>query len=293
MGKKHANKHIIARNGGLIWIIPAFVFLVAVIYYSIIYTIGLSTVEWNGLDPVRIYVGLGNYEQVFNDWIFYRTIRNTVIFFVVTFIVQNALGFLFAAILHTDVKIPTFYKCLVFIPTILPPATMAPVFRLLFSPQGMLQDIFNSLNLGITVDWLAKPVSAMAILMVVTVWQFTGISFILYFAAMSQIDKEMMEAARIDGIGNVGMLIRIVWPTCLGTTVTLAMLGFIGALKTFDIPYLITGGGPNRATEFLGTYIYRQGIRQSNLGYAAALSVILLVLAIGGALLMSRVSKKS
>ncbi|MCL2035348.1 MAG: sugar ABC transporter permease [Oscillospiraceae bacterium] len=293
MGKKQNRKNTIARNDGFLWILPAFIFLVAVVYYSIFYTFNLSTVEWNGLDPVRINVGLGNYERVFRDWIFYRTLRNTAVFFAVTFVVQNILGFLFAAILHTDVKIPTVYKCLVFIPTILPPATMAPVFRLLFSPQGMLQSIFSSLNLGITVDWLAKPASAMIILMAVTVWQYTGMSFILYFAAMSQIDKEMMEAARLDGIGNIGMLIRIVWPTCLGTTVSLAMLGVIGALKTFDIPYLITGGGPNRATEFLGTYIYRQGIRQSNLGYAAALSVILLVLAVGGALLMSRVNKKS
>jgi raffinose/stachyose/melibiose transport system permease protein len=83
----------------------------------------------------------------------------------------------------------------------------------------------------------------------------------------------------------------MVLPNCKGTTVSLAMLGIIGALKTFDIPYLITTGGPNHATEFLGTYIYRQGIRQSHLGYAAAISVMLLVLAIGGAILINRNNK--
>lgn len=80
-------------------------------------------------------------------------------------------------------------------------------------------------------------------------------------------------------------------PNCKGTTVSLAMLGIIGALKTFDIPYLITTGGPNHATEFLGTYIYRQGIRQSHLGYAAAMSVVLLILAICGAILINRLNK--
>jgi raffinose/stachyose/melibiose transport system permease protein len=127
--------------------------------------------------------------------------------------------------------------------------------------------------------------------MVVTIWEFTGMSFILYYAAMSQIDIEMLEAANLDGASNIRTLASIVWPNCMGTTVSLAMLGVIGALKTFDVPYLITVGGPNHATEFLGTYIYRQGIRQSHLGYAAAMSVLLLVLAICGAILTKRANK--
>jgi raffinose/stachyose/melibiose transport system permease protein len=168
---------------------------------------------------------------------------------------------------------------------------MAPVFRLLFSPQGMLQDLSDTLHLGITVDWLAQPDSALYILMMVTIWQFTGMSFILYYAAMSQIDKEMLEASHLDGAGKFRTLLSIVLPNCKSTTVSLAMLGIIGSLKTFDVPYLITTGGPNHATEFLGTYIFKQGIRQSHLGYAAAISVLLLVLAICGAILINRMNK--
>ncbi|MDR1687084.1 MAG: sugar ABC transporter permease [Clostridiales bacterium] len=290
MGIGKGNKS--TRVNGLPWILPAFIFVAVIIYYSIFYTLNLSTLDWNGLDPVQTRVGLDNYKKAFGDWVFWKALQNTLIFFVCTFTVQNFLGFLFAAILHTEVKLATLHKCLIFIPTILAPATMAPVFRLLFSPQGMLQDILNFFNAGITVDWLARPVPALIVLMVVTVWQYTGMSFILYHAAMSQIDKEMLEAARLDGAGNIRTLASIVWPNCMGTTVSLAMLGVIGALKTFDIPYLITVGGPNHATEFLGTYIYRQGIRQSHLGYAAALSVILLVAAIGGAILTNKASKR-
>ena len=169
---------------------------------------------------------------------------------------------------------------------------MAPVFRLLFSPQGLLQTIFDTLHLGITVDWLSKPDTALIVLMSVTIWEFTGMSFILYYAAMSQIDTEMLEAARLDGAGNLRTLWHMVLPGCRGTTVSMGMLSVIGALKTFDIPYLITTGGPMHATEFLGTYIYRQGIRQSHLGYAAALSVVLLVLAIAGAFLTNKANTK-
>ncbi|HBE76805.1 MAG TPA: sugar ABC transporter permease [Firmicutes bacterium] len=280
------------KINGLLWILPAFVFVVGIIYYSIFYTFNLSTLNWNGLDPIPIKVGISNYTKaLFSDWIFWKAIKNTIVYFLITFLIQNFLGFIFAAILHTKVKLATLHKVLIFIPTILAPATMAPVFRLLFSPQGMLQNIFNTLHLGITVDWLANPNSALFILMIVAIWEFTGMSFILYYAAMSQIDKEMLEAAHLDGAGNFRTLLSIVLPNCKGTTVSLAMLGIIGALKTFDIPYLITTGGPYHATEFLGTYIYTQGIKQAHLGYAAAISVMLLILAICGAILINRVNK--
>jgi raffinose/stachyose/melibiose transport system permease protein len=280
------------RNKGLVWILPAFLFLVVIIYYSMFFTFDLSTSNWDGLSPVREAVGLKNYEKLFGDKVFWKCLQNTAIYLVVTFIVQNALGFIFAVILHSDVKLPTLFKCIIFIPTILAPATMAPVFRLLFSPQGLLQTVFDTLHLGITVDWLSRPDTALIVLMSVTIWEFTGMSFILYYAAMSQIDTEMLEAARLDGAGNLRTLWHMVLPGCRGTTVSMGMLSVIGALKTFDIPYLITTGGPMHATEFLGTYIYRQGIRQSHLGYAAALSVVLLVLAIVGAFLTNKANTK-
>ena len=280
------------RINGLPWILPAFLFLVIVIYFSIGFTFNLSAYNWDGLSPVKEFWGWENYRRLFNDKVFWKCLSNTVIYFIITFVIQNVLGFMFAAILHSDVKFPTVHKCLIFIPTIIAPATMAPVFRLLFSPQGMLQSIFKTLHIPITVDWLSNPRTALFVLMSVAIWEFTGMSFILYFAAMSQIDHEMLEAARIDGAGDLKVIWSMVVPYCKGTTISLAMLGVIGALKTFEIPYLITTGGPNHATEFLGTYIYRQGIRSAHLGYAAALSVTLLVLAVIGAFLTNRLNSE-
>ncbi|MDR1017902.1 MAG: sugar ABC transporter permease [Lachnospiraceae bacterium] len=290
MKKKSKMKAI--KMKGFPWILPAFIFVLGIIYYSIFYTFDLSTLNWNGLDPIREPAGLSNFTKMFKDPIFWKAIKNTVIYFVFTFVIQNFLGFVFAAILHSKVKLGTIHKCLIFIPTILAPATMAPVFRLMFSPQGILQKIFDFFHTGVTVDWLSKSNLALFVLMFVAIWEFTGMSFILYYAAMSQIDKEMLEASHLDGAGNLRTLFSMVLPNCKGTTVSLLMLGIIGALKTFDIPYLITTGGPNHATEFLGTYIYRQGIRQSHLGYAAAMSVILLILAIVGAILTNRFNKE-
>ena len=134
--------------------------------------------------------------------------------------------------------------------------------------------------------WIGQESTALPVIMAVTVWHWTGITFVLYFAAMGQIDQSTIEAARIDGAGNFRTLVHIIWPGVRGTTLAMAILSAIGALKTFDIPYLITVGGPNYATEFLGTYIYRKTIPQSHVGYGAALSIILLVLALVMALIL-------
>jgi raffinose/stachyose/melibiose transport system permease protein len=285
--KKKRRKKL--QISGLPWILPAFIFVVGLIYYSIGFTVQLSTLDWDGISPDKTSVGFGNFVQLFHDPIFGETIWHTILFFVVTFVVQVLLGFVLAAILQTRVHLAALHKVLIFIPTILAPATMAPVFRLFFSPQGLLTTILNGIGLGkLAYPWLANPNTAFMVIMLISVWQWTGLYFILYNAAMTQIDPEILEAARVDGAGNIRTLFSIVWPNCRGTTISLAMLGLIGAFKTFDVPYLVTTGGPNHATEFLGTYIYTQGIRQAHLGYASALSIILLILAICGAILMSK-----
>jgi ABC-type sugar transport system permease subunit len=104
---------------------------------------------------------------------------------------------------------------------------------------------------------------------------------------MTQIDQSMLEAARLDGAGNIRVLVSIVWPSVRGTTVALAILSAIGALKTFDVPYLVTIGGPNYATEFLGTYIYRATIPLDHVGYGAAIAIVLLIIALVMALILN------
>ena len=195
--------------------------------------------------------------------------------------------------MHSRVKLATLHKVIIFIPTVLAPATMAPVFRLFFADDGLPNEILRAVGLdSLAQPWLANADTALPVVMLITIWQWTGLWFILYYAAMSQVDPELLEAARLDRAGNLRTLWYIVWPGCRGTTVALAMLSFIGALKTFDVPYLVTGGGPYHSTEFLGTYIYRIGIRQAHIGYAASISIVLLVLAIAGAIVIGRANRR-
>lgn len=277
------------RYSGYLWILPAMVLSVGLIYYCIIYTGYISTLDWNGSSPVQTSVGLQNYLDILQDPIFWGAILHTVIYFVGTFVVQTTLGLVFAVLLHSRVRLKSVYKVIIFVPVVLAPAVMAPVFRQAFSADGQFNGLLEAIGLGfLRHAWLAEADTALPTILAITIWGSTGLTFILYFAAMGQIDADVLDAARLDGAGNIRTLVSIILPEVQGTTVALLILTAIGSLKLFDVPFLVTAGGPNYATEFLGTYIYRTSIQQGHVGYAAALSVMLLILAVSIAILLSR-----
>lgn len=280
-GRPNQHRRRTHRPPGLPWILPALILSVGLIYYGIGYTGYISTLNWDGISPDAQHVGTHNYARIFHDPVFWAAVRHTVVFFVVTFVIQTGLGLAFAVIMHARLKLAAVYKVIIFVPVVLAPAIMAPVFRHMFAPDGELNGVLRAVGLGsLAQPWIGQTSTALPVIMFITIWEWTGVTFVLYYAAMTQIDPAILEAARMDGAGPARTLMSIIWPEMRGTTVALAILGAIGALKTFDVPYLVTIGGPNYATEFLGTYIYRQTIPLDHVGYGAALSIILLVVAL-------------
>lgn len=265
---------------GLPWVLPALVVSGGLIYYCIGYTGWISTLDWNGVSLDRRSVGLANYDRLFQDPVFWKSLWHTALFFVTTTVGQIVLGLLFAVLLHSRVRMVAIYKVIVFVPVVLAPATMAPVFRQIYAPEGTFNGLLHVLGLDAAAQpWLAQPGTALAVVISIQIWASTGVAFILYFAAISQIDPEVIEAARMDGAGNMRVITSMIWPSVRGTTLALITLSAIASLKTFDVPYLVTNGGPNYATEFLGTFIYRISVPQSAVGYGAAISIMLLALA--------------
>ena len=299
--------------GGLVWILPAFVLSAGLIYFCVGYLGYISVLPWNWRPPrPQIVQGFDSYVRAFNDDLFWTSLRHTLVFFVVAYVVQCVLGIVFAALLHSRVYAGTIFKVLIFLPVVIAPAIMAPVHRRVFAVDGPINWILQHLGLiqvdatgnrdwtagvswvldhvglaEVTPNWI-QPSTSLAVIIAVQIWSSIGVAFILFFAAMGQIDQEMMEAARLDGAGNVRVLVSIVVPNLRPVILSLAILNAITALKLFDYPYLVTAGGPAHSSEFLGTFIYAQlfGV-SSHYGYAAALSILLLVLALVISFVMS------
>ncbi|MDQ4138810.1 MAG: sugar ABC transporter permease, partial [Actinomycetota bacterium] len=223
-----------------------------------------------------------------SDPVFWTAIRNTTIYFVAVFAVQVVGGILFAAAMHSKIFLANVYKVIVVIPIVVAPATLAPAHIQVWQTDGTFNQILETVGLSFLAQgWLGQSTTSLLVITVVGCWGSVGFGFILYFAGMAQIEPEMLEAARIDGAGNLRILFSIVLPNLRSITISLAILNFITALKLFDTPWLLTQGGPAHSSEFLGTMIYAETAGSSrNLGYAAALSVILLVIAVGTSIII-------
>jgi raffinose/stachyose/melibiose transport system permease protein len=299
--------------GGLAWIMPGFVFSAGLIYACVSYVgyVSLMPPRWRPIRPPQVQ-GLESYQHAFDDRLFWASLSHTVVFFAASYVALVVMGIVLAALMHSRIYFPTLFKVIIFVPAVIAPAIMAPVHRQVFGADGPINWVLQHLGLinietggtRVWVGWVAsvlkrigleeltpnwiQPTTSVWVVIGAQVFSSVGIAFILFFASMGQIDHEILEAARIDGAGNIRILWSIVVPATRPTIITLAILHAITSLKLFDYPYLITSGGPANSSEFLGTLIYKVLFGVSNqYGYASALSIMLFVLALATSIIMS------
>ena len=282
-----------AGAGAYLYVLPALALIAVTALYSIVANVVYSTWDWSGISDSHVGVGLRNYADLFHDRVFWKAIANTLVFGVATVSLQMVLGFSLAVLVRTRARGRGVLRTLLFVPVVISPAIIATSFRVLLTPDGAFNQMLRGLGMtGFDHGWLTDPKTALATIIAINVWQYTGYSFVIYDAAISQIEPSIIEAARLDGLGALGMAIRIVAPLVKGSHMVLVILGLISALKTFDVVFLTTGGGPGVETEFLSTYIYRQVISQFHAGYGAALSVVLVAVAMVFAVLQVRLVQR-
>jgi raffinose/stachyose/melibiose transport system permease protein len=185
----------------------------------------------------------------------------------------------------------TIYRAIFYMPAIISPIVIGIVWQRIFNPfGGFIADIAKLTGLTFLKQaYLADPKIAIFACILVNVWQWTGFSMLLYLAGLQGLSQDVMDAAAVDG-ANLWQRIRfVIWPMLRHVHLTLILLGVIGTLQTFALIFMLTKGGPNHASEMLPTYIFLQAFQLQSMGYASALSVILLLLALGLSVFQVRV----
>lgn len=278
------------RLGGLMFLVPALLLFAVFVVYPIIYNIQASTLHWDGVNP-GTFAGLDNYRQLLVDPIFHRTLINSALWIPLTIIPQGIMGLLLAVALNQKLRGSTVYRALFFIPAILSPVVVGIVWQRIMDPfNGVLTQIGKATGLEfLSNNYLSDPNLAIFAVIFVNVWMWTGFSMLFYLAGLQLIDTSVLEAARIDGANGLQTLVRIVFPLLKHTTLSLVLLGIIGSLKTFELVYVMTEGGPNHASEMLPTFAFLAAFRLQSVGYASAISMVLLVIAVVSSLSMVRV----
>lgn len=278
------------RLVGLSFLVPALLLFAVFVVYPIIYNVQASTLKWDGVNA-GTFVGLANYSQLMADPIFHRALINSALWIPLTIIPQGVMGFLLAVALNQKLRGSTIYRALFFIPAILSPVVVGIVWQRIMDPfNGVLTQIGQATGIEfLTNNYLSDPSTAIFAVIFVNVWMWTGFSMLFYLAGLQLIDPSVLEAARIDGASGVQTLARITFPLLKSTTLSLILLGVIGSLKTFELVYVMTEGGPNHASEMLPTFAFLEAFRLQNVGYASTISMVLLVIAVVSSLSMVRV----
>lgn len=276
-------------------LLPIFLVSGFILYYCIGYTFFTSFHEWDGISSDMAFVGLENYFDTLTDPTFRIALKNTLIFFAVTVFMQAVIGLLLAVLLKERFHGNVVFKGIYFLPVIMAPVVLATIFRMILDTNiGALNTMLRAVGLDrLAVSWLGDPKFALFSIICVNIYNWMGFSMMTYFAGLMAIDEQIYESAKLDGAGFFRTLFSITLPMLKGTTASLVMLGIVGSLKTFDIVFLMTGGGPGRSTEFLTTFLFRKSLDEYNGGQASAIGIIILAIALIMAVIQNRGYEKS
>lgn len=284
-----------SRATPYVMVLPAALLFAVYVIYPILHTCVLSTYSWSAVNPSKRFVGLQNYEQLATDPHFGMALRNTVLFVVVSVVVQLPVALGLAVGLGSAARFHRFLRTLVFSPFVLPIVAVGLIWVGIYNPTfGALNAVLVHISPAFeNRGWLSDPPGAVIFAIIaVACWRFIGFHMMVMLAGLQAIPEELYEAARIDGAGS--------WQSFCGITVPLlrrvmavdALLITVGSVKIFDLNWVMTQGGPNHASEVLATYMYSSGFTNDRMGYAAAIATIMLLLTLAATVVYLRASSQ-
>ncbi|WP_256756625.1 carbohydrate ABC transporter permease [Cohnella sp. WQ 127256] len=281
------------RYTAFVFVAPILIFFFVFLLYPLLYTFHISFYEWNGIDPIKKFIGFDNYKSMFYDPLFYQSLRNFLVLCVLVITIQMLLGFLLAYIMRRNSKLFTVFKTIIFIPVILTAIVVSNIFNnILAFNDGLINTILRNIGLDqLAMSWTANPNIALFSVIAVVIWMGTGFSMSVYVSAMTSLSLEVIEASRIDGANRVQTITRVVWPMLRDTHFSLTIISVISALKIFDIVYLLTRGGPMHSTEMLSTYMFTRTFDSYEQGFGSAIGSFLIVLAVVITIIQMRLSR--
>lgn len=281
---RYSRREVLTAVG---FLIPALVILGTFVIYPIVSGGFLSLTSWNGFGTAQQFVGLDNYTRMLADHEFWNSLLVTVVYAGGVSVLSVASGLAIALLLDAPLRGLAIYRGIYFLPVVTSSVAAAIVWRYMLDPSGVLNRLLTTIGLP-TVDWLNQRWTALAALTLLTVWKNLGFNAILYLTALQALPVSLTEAAQLDG---ASLWQRIRWmtiPLLRPTTFFVVVQALITAFQSFDLVYVLTGGGPTGGTEVLGMLMYRYAFKLGQFGYGAAIAFASLALMLGVTLVQWR-----
>ncbi|MCB2130564.1 MAG: sugar ABC transporter permease [Rhodobacteraceae bacterium] len=279
---------LLSRYAPYLFLFPSLLLLVAFVYAPALENMVYSLFSWSSVRTEQRFVGLDNYRELFANPVFWRALVNNVLYAVISIMFQVIVALVIAAVLVGGIIGPrqrTLFRTAFFLPSILPVTVVGLLWQLIYQPTiGLIDQVLYSTGLqGLSHVWLGEEATVMISVIMVSQWQWTGYMIVLFMVSIQAIPDDLYEALKMEGANRIQQFFHITVPGVRESTLILAIITIFGAFKVFDIVWVMTAGGPNNASEVLGTHMYRSAFRNDVSGYAAAVATVifLITLAIG------------
>lgn len=269
---------------------PALIFYVVLFILPVVLNFAYSLTNWNAVKltgETAKFVGFKNFEKILSDPELLKIVLRTIWFAFVTTIFKNIIGFGLALALNEGFKSKEALRAIFFLPSMLSPLIIGLIFGSLLMTSGFFNQLLTAIGLEELVrPWLTTSSTALGGTMAVDIWKQIGFNMVIYLSGLQLIDSTYYEAAELDGAGYWAKLIYITLPRMIPSVIINLLLNMSQGLKTFDIVYVLTNGGPNGSTELINTMVYKQ-FGQKLYGMSAAYGVIMFIItAIFGLLIL-------
>ena len=261
-------------------IIPLAIYLIIVII-PLLSSFYYSLTDWNGFNQNYNWVGLDNFAKIFRDKYFANAIENTLVWMAAAVVLPVGGGLFLALLLHEGIWGANLYKSLFYLPICLSLAVIGQVWIWIYQPDwGLLNDILRAIHLDqFAVAWLANKKTALGAVIIAWSWQQIGMAMVIFLAGLTSVPSELTEAAEIDGASYWQSLRYVIIPLLSPATVIVVALSIINSLKSFDVVYMMTQGGPFHTTDTLAMFMYLESFKKYYMGYGSAIAVVLFLIA--------------
>ena len=265
------------NQAAFIFLLPVILIMCVFIFYPIIESFRISTLNWNGISADTTFIGLDNWIKLIQDESFWLAFRNNIIIMVCSIIIQIPIGLAEATFIEFAGKKSTICKIIWFIPMLMSSVAIGFLFTYALASNGGIISAISNFFGGGNIDLLGNPKTALITVFVIA-WQFAPFYMVYCMAAFTNISEDVYEASLIDGATKGQYFWKIALPLLMPSIKSAAILSMVGSLKYFDLIYVMTGGGPGTSTELMATYMYKQAFTEFNMGYGSAVAAGMFIL---------------
>ena len=258
------------KERGKIYVLPAIIILSLVTIYPLIYVFYLSLHRNMPIFGISKFVALKNYMFLLKDERFWNALKNTIYFTGISVMAELLLGLMIAIFLNRPFRGKGIVRAIVLIPWAIPTVVSAKMWEWIYNPDfGILNYILRE-----NINWLGSPFWAINAAIFMDVWKTTPFAVLLFMAGLKLIPRELYQAAKVDGAGDIQIFINITLPLLKPIVLVVLLFRTLDAFRVFDAIYVLTGGGPGNSTETLSIYAYKTLFQTLQFGYGSALSVV-------------------